>query len=52
MSDCIICGKELEEFERDVCNSCFKVLTAKYPRTKYLQEVIKCHKKNAKKLKQ
>jgi predicted nucleic acid-binding Zn ribbon protein len=51
MDECIICGKELEKYEQDICDSCFRVLTAKYPRTKF-QEVIKWHKKNAKKLKE
>lgn len=48
--DCLLCGKELEEYETDFCDACFRVLKAKYPQTK-LQEVIKCHKKHAKKLK-
>ena len=50
MNDCIICGKELEEDEQDTCDSCFRVLRAKYTKTKCLEEQIKCHKKNAKKL--
>ena len=49
--DCIFCGKDLEEDEQDTCDSCFRFLKAKYPKTK-LQEVIKCHKRHAKKLKQ
>ena len=49
--DCLLCGKELEKNEEDFCESCSRVLKAKYPKTKLLQEVIKCHKRHAKKLK-
>jgi len=48
---CILCGKELDEVKGDLCESCYNVLKAKYPKTK-LREVIKCHKKHAKKLNQ
>ena len=48
MNECIICGKQIEEKD-DPCESCSRVLIAKYPKNKF-QEVIKCHRKNAKKL--
>jgi len=51
MDECIVCGNELEKDEGDICDSCFMVLTAKYPKTKF-QEVIKWHKRNARKLKE
>lgn len=50
MNECILCGRELERDEGDVCYSCFTALTTKYPKTK-LEEVIKCHRKNARRLK-
>jgi len=51
MNECIMCGKELEKYKErgNLCDSCFRVITAKYPKNKF-QEVIKCHQKNAKKL--
>lgn len=49
--DCILCGREIEEDENDICTSCFRVLKVKYPKNKCLEEQIKCHKRNAKKLK-
>ena len=48
MPDCIFCGKELNEFEKDVCHSCYFIMRMKYPITKCLEEQIKCHKRNAK----
>lgn len=48
---CILCGKEFDEDANDFCESCYEVLKIKYPKNK-LQEVIKCHKKHAKKLSQ
>ena len=50
MSECIICGKELEEEKDDICDSCSRFLTAKYPKTKF-REVKQWHKKNARELK-
>ena len=49
MCECIICGKELEEFEEDICNSCYHIMRIKYPKNKCLEEQIRCHKRNAKK---
>ena len=46
MKNCIICGKELEAKETDVCVTCFSVLISKYPRYNDLKEVIEWHKKN------
>lgn len=51
MNDCILCGKELEKYEEDICDSCSRFLATKYPKTKF-REVIKWHKKNTKKLKE
>ncbi len=51
MTDCALCGKELEEFEKDACYSCYLIMKMKYPEIKCLEEQIKCHKRNAKKLK-
>lgn len=48
---CILCGKKIDEGAKDFCESCYEVLKAKYPRNKF-KEVIKCHKKHAKKLSQ
>ena len=50
MAECISCGKELEEYEKNVCDSCFRFFSTKYS-TKCLEEQIKCHKRNAKKRK-
>ncbi|MBR9704638.1 hypothetical protein GOV12_04450 [Candidatus Pacearchaeota archaeon] len=46
MKNCIICGKELETNETDVCTTCFTVLISKYPTYNDLKEVIEWHKKN------
>jgi hypothetical protein len=51
MAECSVCGKELDEFETDVCSSCLPILRMLHPKIKCLEEQIKCHKKNAKKLK-
>ena len=51
MADCIFCGKELDKFEKDICNSCYQIMRIKYPKIKCLEEQIKCHKRNAKKRK-
>jgi hypothetical protein len=50
MNKCIICGKELETKDADVCGTCFYVLKNKYPNPNKLREVIKWHKANLKKL--
>jgi hypothetical protein len=47
---CILCRKELDRFEEDICESCLRVLRKKYPSKTKLREVIKCHKENAKQL--
>jgi len=49
---CIICGKELEEKELDVCKTCFDVLRIKYPDYNKFKEVIKWHKEHAKEIKE
>lgn len=46
--NCCICGKELKELEEDVCASCYRLMRMKYPKTKCLEEQIKCHKRNTK----
>jgi hypothetical protein len=48
MDECISCGKELEEYEKDFCDSCSRFFCNKYS-TKCLEEQIKCHKRHAKK---
>jgi len=42
---CVICGKELERKEADICKVCFDVLRIKYPNYNKFKEVIKWHKK-------
>jgi len=51
MDECVFCGKELEKFEKDICNSCYFIMKMKYPITKCLEEQIRCHKRNTKKQK-
>lgn len=50
MAECISCGRELERYEKDLCDSCSRFFGSIYS-TKCLEEQIRCHKKNAKKLK-
>jgi len=45
MKKCIVCKKDLEEFDVDVCKTCFDFLTIKYPNYTKFREVIKWHKK-------
>jgi rRNA maturation endonuclease Nob1 len=52
MAECIICGRALELYEDNFCDSCVRFFKIKYSSTKFLEERIKCHKKNAKRLKQ
>ncbi|MFH0808691.1 MAG: hypothetical protein V1888_03715 [archaeon] len=47
--DCILCGKDLEKYEFEFCDSCRKFMLAKYSRTKYW-EVKKWHKENRRSL--
>ena len=49
---CFICGKELSEGEEEVCSTCLKFMKLKYSKSKKLNERLKCHKEQAKKLKQ
>ena len=42
---CIICEKDLEKFDVDICKTCFDVLKIKYPKYNKFMEVIKWHKK-------
>jgi hypothetical protein len=51
LEECMLCGKKLENSEIDFCDTCFRVLVGKYSKTKF-REVIKWHKKNARKLKE
>jgi len=44
---CILCEKELRLLEKDYCDSCWKVLEAKYPNEKLLAKKIKEHKKHS-----
>ena len=41
---CIICEKDLEKFDVDICKTCFNVLVIKYPDYNKFKEVIKWHK--------
>lgn len=52
MSECIVCHKELDGEKDDICDSCSKVLSAKYPKKTKFREVIKCHRRNAKMLRE
>ena len=47
--ECILCGKELNNFEGNICESCYIFMKIKYPKNK-LKEVIKCHKRHAKEM--
>jgi len=49
--NCIICGKELEKDEMNICKTCFDVLQIKYPNYKRFKEVLKWHQKQAKEMK-
>jgi hypothetical protein len=49
MAKCTLCKKELDEFERELCHSCYPLMRMKYPKIKCLEEQIKCHKRHAKK---
>ena len=50
--DCILCGKELENSEGEVCETCFNVLKSKYKKGSSLMKRLKWHKKQAQKLKE
>ncbi len=43
---CIICEKDLEKPNLDICKTCFDVLKIKYPSYNKFKEVIKWHKKH------
>ena len=45
---CLLCGKELEKYEREFCESCFNIMKYKYPKNKNFERRLKCHKKYAK----
>lgn len=49
---CFICGKELSEGEEEVCSTCLEAMRSKYSNDKKLNARLKCHKEQAKKLKQ
>lgn len=49
---CVVCGKELEKDEGEVCKTCYNVLKLKYPKNKNFKKSLKCHKKQTKKLKE
>ena len=48
--NCILCGKELDKNEGEICGTCFDVLKHKYPKNKTFERRLKCHKKQAEKL--
>jgi len=45
---CIICGADLEDEEAEICETCYEVLKAKYPKKKELEEVLQWHKNHTK----
>ena len=51
-----MCEKDLApgegEVYEDVCDSCLEAMQMKYPKSKKLNARLKCHKEQAKKLKQ
>ena len=44
MKKCIVCGKEFEINDMDVCMTCFSFLSKKYPKYKDFKEVIEWHR--------
>ena len=53
---CFMCDKEINEDEKTVeegvCSTCYEAMRSLYPNDKKLNARLKCHKKQAKKLKQ
>lgn len=51
---CSTCDKklELDEEEKGVCSTCLEAMKFLHPKSKKLNARLKCHKENAKKLKQ
>ena len=43
---CVICRKELDNKEKNICKTCFEVFRIKYPDKNKFKKILEWHKKN------